>query len=169
MATISTAISKDYLDAYDGYDHQQVGLGLQTGNYASPAYAKKKIKNLAIGLLSEISYAGFEHDNSPKIIPIAYESPYQTILGYNTNYVPLQIRQAIVKFILDSNAARIRSNQSMIVDYHALKRAVPISQYIIRRYKTVGINVIETFPLAELPNAIKGQSRWENHYRVLMG
>lgn len=169
MATISTAINQDYLKAYDGYDQQAVGIGLQTGTYASSQYAKKKIQNLAIGLLSEIIYSGFEHDQKPMILPLMYEGPYNTILAYNLNYVPEQHRRAIMKFVLDSNAARIRANQSMIVDYHALKRAVPSSQYIVRRYKTIGIRVLETHSLNEIPSSIKGTSRWQTHYRTLMG
>lgn len=169
MATITTAISSDYLKAYDGYDRQKVGIGLQTGTYASSAYAKKKIQNLAIGLLSECAYSGFDVDPTPLILPIAYESAYNTILALNLHYVPQQYRRAIMKFILDSNAARIKSNQSMMVDWHALKRAIPIVQYITRRYKTIGIRVRETFALNDIPKAITQTSPYSNHYRNLMG
>jgi|AntDeeMinimDraft_6_1070357.scaffolds.fasta_scaffold00692_2 hypothetical protein len=170
MATISTAINKDYLDAYDGYDQQQVGLGLINPSiYATPQYQKKKIKNLAIGLLSDIRYAGFEYDPSPLILPLFFESPYQTILSLNLNYVPEKYRRAIMKFVLDSNAARIKSNQSMMIDWHGLRRAVPTVQYITRRYKAVGVNVVETHPLNQVPDVIKGQSNWQNHYKTLKG
>ncbi len=169
MATITTAISSDYLQAYDGYNQQKVGIGLQTGNYASPEYAKKKIQNLAIGLLSECVYSGFEVDPTPLMLPIAYEGAYNTILALNLHYVPESYRRAIMKFILDSNAARIRANQSMIVDWHALKRAIPIVQYITRRYKTIGIRVKETFALNDVPKAINQSSPYSNHYRTLMG
>ncbi|MBG24017.1 MAG: hypothetical protein CMF22_11245 [Idiomarinaceae bacterium] len=171
MATITTTVSQEYLAAYDGYDSQEVGLGLINPNIykSGEAYRRKKIKRLAIGLISSVTYAGSEHDSNPKIIPLMYEQAYGTILAYNLNYVPQRTRQAIMKYILDSNAARIRSNQSMIVDYHALKRAVPDSQYIVRRYKAVGINLIETYGLSDVPNVIKGSGRWDNHYRILKG
>lgn len=170
MATISTAISREYLQAYDGYDQQAVGMGLINPNvYATPSYQKKKIKNLAIGLLSEISYGGAVHDPSPLVLPIFYESPYGTILGLNLRYVPENYRRAIMKFVLDSNAARIRSNQALIIDWHAMKRAIPVVQYITRRYKAIGISVKETYPLNEIPNVITQQSPWSSHYREMMG
>jgi predicted nuclease with RNAse H fold len=74
-----------------------------------------------------------------------------------------------MKFVLDSNAARIKSNQSMMIDWHGLRRAVPTVQYITRRYKAVGVNVVETHPLNQVPDVIKGQSNWQNHYKTLKG
>lgn len=165
MATITSAISKEYLDAYSGYNEQEVSLGLMTGLYKSPKYQKKKIKRLAIGLLSEITYAGSEHDTNPLVLPIVYESEYNTILGYNLHYVPEKIRRALMQAVLKTNAARIKSNQPIAIDYHLIKRLVPDSQYIVRRYKTIGINPIETYALNEIPEAIKGQNRWQNWYR----
>lgn len=169
MATITTAISSDYLSAYDGYDEQEVGLGLISPNiYATPSYQSRKIENLAIGLISDIRYAGFEHDPQPLILPYAFESRYQTILCLNLHYVPEAYRRAIMKFILDSNKLRIMNNQSMMVDFQALKRAVPVAQYIVRRMKNVGIRVNETFPLSRIPEAISGTNRWQSHYRTIM-
>lgn len=168
MPNIISSVGREYAKAYSGADLSKIGLGLANPNiYATPDYQKKKIDSLAIGLISNITYAGAEHDRMPLILPIVHESSYNTILAYNLNYIPSHVRRAIVKFIIDSNAARIRSNQPLMVDYHAVKRAVKESQYIVRRYKQVGINLIETYPLVEIPNIIDEQSRWSNHYRVL--
>lgn len=170
MATIRAGLGKEYLDAYDGYDSQKVGIGLmQPDVYKTPGYSKKKIQNLAIGLLSSISYSGFEHDRSPLIIPIAHESAYNTILAINLRYVPLTHRKAVMKFLLESNAARIKSNQPIMIDWHSLARTVPSIRYATRRYKQVGIRVVETYNLNEIPNAIKEKSSWENHYKLFEG
>ena len=166
MPLITRNINRDYLDMYSGFDQQQVGLGLiQPNIYATPQYQARKIQNLVIGGISEIVYSGMEHDRSPVVLTMRYESPYNTVLAYNLNYCPQRIRQAILKFVLDANAARIKSNQPIIVDYHALKRAIPDSQYIVRRYKVVGINVRETIPLVEWPEVVKRSSGWEQHYQ----
>lgn len=167
MATIRTGLGKEYLDAYDGYDSQQVGIGLmQPDVYKTPGYSKKKIQSLAIGLLSSIVYSGYEHDQNPLILPILHESQYNTILAINLRYIPLLHRKAVMKFILESNAARIKSNQSIMIDYHSLKKSVPSIQYAVRRYKQVGIRVNETYQLNEIPQAINKRSRWENHYKL---
>jgi len=167
MPQITRTIGKDYLDMYSGYNQRDVGMGLLTPNiYATPEYARKKVQNLVIGGVSDIIYAGMEHDARPKILTMVYESAYSTILAYNLNYCPQRMRQAILKYVLDSNAARIRSNQPIIVDYHAIKKAVPDSKYIVRRYKVVGINVRETLPLVEWPDAVKAKSQWESHYMM---
>jgi hypothetical protein len=166
MATITTSIGKEYLDSYEGYDSKQVGIGLSNPNiYKTPGYDKKKIQSLAIGLLSEAVYSGFDHDPTPLVLPIKYESQYNTILALNLHYVPQKYRQAIMKFVLESNASRIRNNQSILVDYNSLKRAIPVAQFIIRRYKQTGLRVVETYQLNEIPNAIKGSSRFDNHYK----
>ena len=163
MATIS----KKALDAYNGYDAQDVGIGLSNPNiYKTPDYEKKKIQTLAFGLVSESIYSGFDHDSSPLIVPFAHEAAYNTILAYNLHYCPQKYRQAIMKYILDSNAARIKANQPILVDYHAIKRAVPISQFIVRRYKQTGLRVVQTYPLNEIPNIITEPSRWEQHYKL---
>lgn len=167
MATITSTIGKEYLDAYDGYDEQEVSLGLVTGLYRSPAYQAKKVKRLAIGLLSDITYAGAEHDSNPLALPIYFNSQYQTLLSYNLHYLPEAKRRALILAVLKMNAARIRNNQPIVIDYHAVKRVVPDSQYIVRHYKTIGINPIKTYSLNEIPDAIKGANRWQNHYRVL--
>ncbi len=59
MPIVSSSISQDYLDMYNGYDQQQVGLGVIEPNiYASKPYQKKKIKSVLIGGISRIIYAG---------------------------------------------------------------------------------------------------------------
>lgn len=168
MAIIST-VGKDVAELYSGYDAQQVGMGLINPNiYATPDYQGKKVQNLVLGGISRIVYAGMEHDNSPLILTMAFESPYQTILAFNLRYVPSQIRRAILKFVLEANRNRIKSNQPILVDYHALKRAVPQSTAIVRRYKNVGIHVRETLPLVEWPKVIEEQSPFQGHYKQFM-
>jgi len=124
MPIITQNIGKDYLDMYSGYNSQRVGMGLINPNiYSTPEYQKKKIQNIVIGGISDIVYSGMEHDTMPTILTIVHENSYNTILAYNLNYIPQQLRQAILKFVLDSNAARIKSNQPLIVDYHAIKKS----------------------------------------------
>jgi hypothetical protein len=166
MPILSSNVSKDAAELYTGYDKQDVGLGLLNPSiYKTPGYDKKKIQKLMIGALSTITYAGREHDPMPLALPFFYESAYATVLSYNLHYLPVQYRQAMLKFILDGKAQRIKSNLPMMIDYTALKRAIPISQYIVRRYKVVGVNVIETHPLIEYPDVIKDIGRWSNHYK----
>lgn len=168
MAVISNAVDRDTLELYQGFDQQQVGLGLINPDiYATPDYSKRKIQKLGIGILTEAVYSGFDHDPNPLMLPLTHEPAYNTILAYNLNYVPRNIRQAILKFVIDSNANRIRANQPILIDYQSLKRAIPASQYIIRRYKQVGIRPIESFSLVEWPEVIKRRSKWEGHYRKL--
>lgn len=168
MATVTTSLSREYLEMYKGYNHQEVGLGVIHPNiYATPAYRKRKIKNMLIGGISKIRYAGMEHDTQPLVLTIGYESAYATILGFNLHYVPPTIRQNIMKYVLDTNMARIRQNLPIVIDYRSLKRAVPQSQYIVRRYKAVGIHLEETIPLTEWPEVAKERSKWENHYRLI--
>lgn len=168
MPTISSSISKDYLDMYSGYNHQSVGLGMIEPNaYASKAYQKTKIKSMLIGGISRIIYAGMEHDREPLVLAMKYIPQYNVVLGYNLHYCPQKLRQAILKYVLDSNVARIKSNQPIIVDYNALKRAIPDSQYIVRMYKVVGINVLETIPLMEWPEVVKDKTKWSNHYQMI--
>ena len=165
MPLLTQSISADYLRAYDGYDAQKVGMGMLEPNiYATKDYQKKKIQTLAIRLISEISYGGAETDRSPTIIPMAFEPSYNTVIGYNLNYATPQLRKAMLKFILDSNYARIKSNLPIIVDYYALKRAIPDTQYLVRRYKIVGISVLDTPPLMEWANIAKERTRYDGYY-----
>ncbi len=101
------------------------------------------------------------------MLAMAYNPSYNVILGYNLHYCPPVMRKAILKYVLESNAARIKSNLPMLVDYHAIKRAIPDSQYIVRMYKIVGINVLETLQLNEWPSAIQDKTKWQGHYKML--
>lgn len=166
MPRITQSISQDYIDAYDGYDKQEVGLGLLNPNiYSTPQYRKKKINSIALGLVSTISYGGAETDSSPLVLPMVYESAYNTILAYNLRYATPTMRRAILKFVLDANANRIESNQPIIVDYYALKRAIPDSQYLVRRYKVVGVSVMDTYQLNEWADVAKKKSPFDGYYR----
>jgi hypothetical protein len=165
MPLITQSISKDYLDAYDGYNQQAVGLGMLNPNiYATPSYQKKKVNNLAIGLISSIVYGGAEHDPTPDVLIIGYETAYNTVIGFSLRYATPKLRAAIMKFVLDSNAARIKGNQPIMIDYHSMKRAVPDCQYIVRRYKVVGISVRETYPLSEWPAIAKKTTPFDGFF-----
>ena len=176
MATVSGGISSEYLSAYDGYDRQKVGLGLATGVdpasgqptdtiYATSAYAKKKTQNLPVGLVSRIRYSAYENDQNPEVLVIGYEPAYATVIGYSLRYATTTLRRAILKFVLESNASRIRGNQPMIIDYYALKRAIPDSQYLVRRYKVVGIRVEDTYTLNEWTTVATTRTPFDGFYR----
>lgn len=166
MPLITQTVSQDYLDMYDGYDTTKVGAGLVTPDiYATPSYSKKKIRNLVIGGISEIVYSGYEHDQSPMVIPMQYEPRYNTIIGINLNYAPASVRKNILKYILEANAARIKGNQPLMINYDSLKRLVPQVRGMIRRYKVVLIRPVETYQLNEWPEVLKKRSRWEKMYR----
>ena len=172
MALLGTSLSKEVIDAYDGFDVTNIGAGLLNPDiYKTKGYSKKKIKKLLIGTLANVSYGGAEHDQSPMIIPIAQEPAYNTILALNLHYVPTRVRMNIAKFILESNKARIMSNQPLMIDWSSLKRAIPEVQYIIRRYKQVLVGYGAdggSIPLAEWGEALRVRSKWEGHYKVLM-
>lgn len=165
MPLITQSVSRDYLDAYDGYDQQAVGLGLLDPNiYASPAYQKKKINNLMLGGISSFSYGGAEVDPTPTALVIGYEVAYNTVIAINLRYLTQRHRQSIMKFVLDSNAARIKGNQPIMIDYHSLKRAVPDCQYAVRRYKIVAIALKTTYQLSEWPLVSKEKSPFDGYY-----
>lgn len=167
MAMVRTGIDKEYLELYKGFDVLKVGPGTDPSTYASDQYAKKKIKDLYIGSLATCVYAGSEHDLLPLILPIGFEPAYNTVLGFNVNYVPVPLREAIIRYVLISNQNRIRDNLPIIVDYNAMKRAIPKSQYVVRRYKTTLLNVREVYPLLEWTDAVRNSgTRWQNHYRL---
>lgn len=164
MTTLSPAVQKDVLDLYTGYDKQKVGIGLLSGAYATPEYEKKKIKTMMIGAITECVYSGMELDPKPAVLALGFEPRYNTIIGLNLNYIPPKIKRAVLKYILDANAARIASNQPLLINYDSLKRAVPQVTAIVRRYKNFGIRPIETYQLAEWPEFAKKRSRYETVY-----
>lgn len=169
MPLISQAISRDMLDMYSGYDVQQVGLGMQNPNiYATPAYQKKKIQNMLIGGISDINYAGYEVDRQPMVLVLHYEPAYNTVIGINLRYAPATVRRKILKYVLDANMARIKSNVPMMIDWKSLKRVVPEVMGMTRRYKIVGIRVEQTYQLNEWPEVLKVKSPHENVYRLQM-
>ena len=168
MTIVTQTVGKELADLYSGFTLQDVGIGT-TGTYSTPQYNKKKTDKLLIGGLSEILYQGFEHDVRPLALTMTHESAYNTVLAYNLHYLPLNVRQEIIKVVLQSNIARIQSNQPLIIDYYDLKRRVPESQYIVRRYKITGTRVLAAIPLSDWDKAIRRKSGWENHWRVLKG
>jgi hypothetical protein len=167
LATINTSSGTEYAKAYDGYSGystQAVGLGTVPGMYASPSYAARKTDTLLIGIPSKIQYAAFDVDPTPMAVPIQYISQYNMLLSINLRYAPSKIRQQIMSYILQSNDARIRSNQSIIIDWHGLARAVPSVRYMTRNYKTPGIRVIESYNLADLPQVLNQRSPFESQF-----
>lgn len=166
MPLITQTISPEILAAYQNYDQQKVGAGLMGGMYASPEYQRKKIKTLAIGLISQLrSYGGADHDPSPLILPYHYSPQYGAVYSFNLNYVPERVRRNIMKVVLDMNVARIRANMPMMIDYHSLVRVVPEAAGIVRLYKMPLINLEETYSLDQVPDIVKKKSPWEGHFR----
>ena len=161
-------VGPELIQSYDGFDVTKVGAGSDPDMYATQAYAKKKIQTLLIGGLSKIIYSGFDHQPDPLFMPLYLEPQYNVVTGLNLAYVPIQARKKIVEFVLKSNAARIKSNAPMLTDWQALKRAVPLVQYITRRYKVTLIRVQETFPLMEWDKAIVDEgTKWQTHYKMI--
>lgn len=165
MAIIDQA-GQSYLAAYDGFDVQQVGLGTIDPNiYATKKYQKKKIANMAIGLISSVRYAGWDNDSEPMVLVMAFEPRYNTVIGLNLRYANPKIRHAIVKYVLVSNMARIKSNQPIMINFNGLKRAVGQDvEFLVRRYKTVGLSVKETYQLTEWEALAKKPTPMDGFY-----
>lgn len=178
MATVS-GTPKDFKSVYTGFDQQEVGLGTaqpknpqtsdDAGAYATKSYRKKKIDKVLIGGLQSIRYAGFEHDPEPLVLAVAYESQYNTIIGYNLHYIPVRDRKKVLKLYIQSNMARIKAQQPMIVDYKKLQKAVPSLENCIRRYKVIGVKVVDSYPLLEWDQAIEKKGRWSNWHKQDQG
>ena len=165
MALIKPA-DKEYFDLYRGFDTVNVGPGTDPDMYASDAYAKSKTKELYLGSLAEAYYAGFEHDASPLMLTLRHVTRYNVILGINVNYLPVRLRLAVLKYVLESNKNRIRDGLPIMVDWNALKRAVPAVAGATRMYKLPLLRVTELYPLVEWEEAAKTSgSRWSNHYK----
>lgn len=165
MAVVSSRKS-DFKDMYTGFTTQDVGLGTIDPNaYASQAYRKKKIDKILIGTLNRIIYAGFEHDKEPLVLVMAYEPRYNTIIGYNMHYLPEKFRKAILDLVLKSNLARIKKNNPLIVNYTMIKKAVPASLGAIRRYKVVGVKVVDQYKIVEWNDVIQEKSKWSGMYK----
>lgn len=163
MTSTTNSLNKnaDLIDA----EPTKVGLGIQKTNYASYDYAKKKQDKLILGFLSKTIYIGFEHDQNPLIFAFREEPAYQTVLGVNLNYLPLDARKNISRYIVDSNSARLKNNNAPIIKYEDLIRVDKRAKGAIRRYKLMGLRVLDTIPLSEWENAIAVRSGYENHYK----
>jgi len=169
MASTSKQKS-DWEQLYDGFDVKDVGAGVINPNiYASDAYRKTKIKKIMIGGLNRIVYGGAVNDNNPLALTIFYNATYGAVLSYNLDYVPKKVRKTIIDFVIKSNIKRIKKNQPIIVDYYAIKKAIPVSTKIVRLYKIQLIRVIETYPLNSWGTAINQKSNWQNHYKKSKG
>lgn len=156
----------DWRDMYTGWDIQRTGLGLIDPNiYASEAYRQQKQQILLLGCISDIIYNGFDHDATPQILSIAYESQYATVLAYNLHYLAPQLRQQLVKYVVNANIGRMHQNLPMIIPYQMIKAAMPYTENVVRRYKAVGIKVIGNVPVSDWPKAIKGTNKWQNVYK----
>lgn len=170
MAAVSDNIIGDWGDLYDGFNMRTVGIGLSNPNiYASDDYAKKKTQQLVMGGLSELVYSGFEHDMKPMVLSFRYEPQYNTVMGFNLNYIPQAYRQAILKVALESNIPNLRQNRPLQISYDVIRQAVPEAAGIVRRYKNTGIRVLGNIPLNQWPVAIKGSRQWQNMYRMGRG
>lgn len=182
MAVVSNH-PNDFQDVYKGFDTQDVGLGTigqdytakdeQTrrrqegdkGIYHSARYRKKKVYKVLIGGLQLIKYAGFDHDKEPLFLCVAYEPTYNTVIGYNLHYIPVKYRKMALLYHIKMNVPRIKGQKPMLVHYERLEKVVPPLKGAIRRYKIVGIRVIDTYPLLEWNDAAKGKGRWSNWYK----
>jgi hypothetical protein len=162
---------KDLYKGYDAFSSVDVGAGLITPDiYASPSYTKKKTKSIMLGTLAEIAYGGADHDPTPLALPIKLVSQYNMIQALNLHYVPYRVRVNILKLVLKMNAARIKSNLSIMIDLQTILKMIPEAQYIIRNYKQVLIALpsdMGSVPLVGWEEAIKQPSRYENHWRLI--
>lgn len=167
MASINNNLS-DWRDMYTGWDMQRTGLGIIDPNiYASESYAQLKQQMLLLGCITDITYAGFEHDPAPQILSIAYEPQYATVISYQLHYLPPTLRQQLIKFVMQTNVSRMHQNLPMIIPYTLIKAAMPWTENVVRRYKAVGIRVVGNVPVKDWPKAIKGQNKWQNVYKGL--
>ena len=153
MKTVNMSSQKEFKPIYDGYtgfDFKEVGISsIKPNQYASKTYQKKKADRIIFGTIQEIQYSGTEHDLQPLILPIGFEVAYGTLLAINLNYVPVETRKHILNYILKTNHLRIRKQKPIVVDYKILKKKFKSVPLIIRRYKTIGIRVVEQFPIVE--------------------
>mgnify|MGYP006439795771 CR=1 FL=1 len=172
MATISNNTT----GLYTGYggDLQRIGAGIVSGVYATPEYAEKKVDVISpSGALVDISYNGFELDPSPLILTIKNEPSINCIQAINLRYMDTSTRKALLQFIIQSNAARIQSGQTLLVTYESLaRRFSQVVPYVIRRYKHQLTRIIQpksggkgVVPLVEWPNMTKLDSPFEGKYK----
>lgn len=165
MATIKVPTKDEAMELYQGFDSLTVGPGTDPDMYASDSYAKSKTKQLYIGSLADLVYGGFEHDMSPTALVLKHVSIYNVVLAVNLHYLNNRLRLAVIKYVLESNKNRIRDNLPILVDWNALKRAVPAVAGATRMYKLPLINVRQVYVLNEWEEQAKKSSRWDNHYK----
>ena len=164
--TTTTKNSKDPLGLYDGFQIEKVGAAsIDPDLYASKSYARKKESKIIIGGINRIKYLNADHDAIPLILTIGLVPQYSAFLAYNLNYVPKNIRKAMIDLVIKQNKKRIQKNQPMIVDYATMKRAIPVSSKIVRLYKVQLTKTIEVFPLVAWGTAIDSGSKWSSHYK----
>ena len=168
MAT-TTIVKKEWLQLYDEFPTQEVGAGtIDPSIYSTPGYQKKKVKKIFINGMNRIVYGAFEHDVSPLVITLGYESAYNTILGINLHYIPIAHRQKLIKLIFQQNRLRIKKKLPFLLDYKSLVKQIPSIQGAVRRYKRPLIRVQETIPLIGWGEAIKDKSKWSLLYKQFM-
>lgn len=166
MATVKTPNGKEAAELYQGFDSLSVGAGTDPSMYSSDSYASKKVQELYIGSLSRIVYGAFDVDPRPLALTLHHISAYNTVLCINLRYVGQRLRQAILRYVLESNRNRIRDNLPIMIDWHALKRNFPQVAGATRMYKLTLIRVQETYPLLEWESAAKtAGDEFSNHYK----
>lgn len=166
MATAQQGSKDDWDDLYSNFEPVKVGPGsLEPNIYATNNYARLKQDTLLIGGLSEILYLPFFVDKEPLLLSMKIEPQYNTVLGFNLRYVPQNIRIAMVNVVFETNQNRIRNDQSLFIDYNLMKRRVPESQYIVRRYKLPMLRVLGNIPLQDWTAVIAQTSGFENVWR----
>ena len=166
MAVIRGGIDKKYLELYKGFGEQEAGPGTNPDIFASQAFARRKIQTLYIGGLSSFIYAGAFVDDKPLGLIFRHEPQFNTVLGFNLNYLPIKLRKDVLRFVLESNQNRIKSQQQIIVSFDAVSRAVPEARNVVRRYKLQLMNVRETHPLVDFGEVVENSgTRFSNVFR----
>lgn len=172
MATISNNTSGTYA-GYSNDDLAKIGAGVINPNiYATPEYAESKTQTISpSGALATCVYGSFDVDPNPVILTIKQEFQYNTILAVNIRYMDVPTRKALFKYVIDSNKARIQSQQTMLVTYDGLARNFPnVVPYVVRRYKQQILRVNDStdkgiVPLVEWPNMVNLNSPFDGKYK----
>ena len=171
MATISNNTSATYA-GYNG-DLAKLSTYFNTPNiYATPEYAKSKDQSISpSGALVTAVYSFFNTDPNPILLTLKQEPSYNTILALNIRYMDVPTRKALFKFVIQSNAARIQSGQTLLVTYDSLARKFSgVVPYVTRRYKQQILRVNDStdkgvVPLVEWPNMVNLNSPFEGKYK----
>lgn len=173
MALISTAM-KDYAELYKGYEENRTRIGaglLHPSIYKTPGYERTKLENIMLGSVTDCIYGSFITDPQPLVLALSLRADINCIMGLNLRYVPSEVRQQILKFVIDSNQARILANKPLMVDWRMLAKAFPsYVPYITRLYKQQLLRVNAqtgkgVVPLIEWPELAKISSPFEGHYK----